>query len=479
MSLSRFARDNLPLISALVAILMIVAFSRILAPTFAIGLVGMIVATIILFAALIKKPENALFLMAFFLPFERIPSFEISGMSLKINHIVALVALVALLTTGVVGGRKIKSDPILPIVLLFLADIAFSVTYALNTGRAVSVFLFMCLMTVAYFTAKSLINKKADIVLILKGLLIGAAAAAFLGVYQFLGDMIGLPESVTLLKKGYGSITFGFARVQGASQEPLYFANYIFIPLLISVSMLVSGKLREIIPRWAGILLIVLLSLNFILAISRGAFLAAAIIFVLFVIFRYKQLLTARVLIPTIALVFIVVTGAYLGLARSEPRAMDEFIGHLFVNDAQVGESVVSRLSAIDQATELFWDNPILGIGIGNFGPATQGDTAEVPEGGWFIVNNEYLELLAENGIVGFLIFVSLIITVTYYAIKAIKRGAGSMVASSLEGSLLALYAILFQYLTFSTLYIFHLWFLIAFIVGQCAYILDRSKNEI
>lgn len=479
MNLSKILKDNLPIISAFAAILMIVVFSRILEPTLAIGLVGMIVAVVILFAALVKKPENALFLMAFFLPFERIPSFEISGMSLKINHIIALVALVAMVTAGVVGHRKIKSDPILPIIFLLLADIAFSITYAQSTSRAISVFLFMCLMVVAYFTVKSLINKKRDILLILRGLLAGAMVVALFGIFQFLGDSVGLPESVTLLKRGYGSITFGFARVQGASQEPLYFANYIFIPLLISVSMLVGGKLKEVIPRWAGVLLIILLSLNFILAISRGAILAAAIVFVLFVIFRYKKLLTVRVLIPATVLVFMIITGAYLGLLRSEPRAIDEFVGHLFVNDAKVGESVVSRLGAIDQAADLFWDNPILGVGIGNFGPATQGDTGEVPEGGWFIVNNEYLELLAENGIVGFIIFALLITAVTYYAIKAIRRGSGSLVASSLEGSLLALYAILFQYLTFSTLYIFHLWFLLAFIAGQSAYILDQGKNEI
>lgn len=479
MSLTKIFRENLPIISAFIAVLLIFVFSRFLEPTLAVGTAGMIVAVMVLFAVLVKKPENALFLMAFFLPFERIPSLDISGMSLKINYVIALVAIIALITTGVVGHRKIKSDPILPIIFLLLADFAFSITYALNIGRAISVFLSMCLMAISYFTVKALINKKEDVKLILRGLFLGAMVVALFGIFQFFGDAIGLPNSVTLLKKGYDSLTFGFVRVQGASQEPLYFANYIFIPFLILVVMLVNGKLREVVPRWFGILLMVLLALNFILAISRGAFLAAAIVLVLFFIIRAKQLLTGRILIPAIALIGIILIGTYLGLLKSEPRAIDEYIGHLFVNDIKVGESVGSRLDAFDEATEMFWDKPILGVGIGNYGPSVQKDVGEVPEGGWFIVNNEYLELLVENGIVGFLIFVLLIITVTYYALKAIKRGSGNLIASSLEGSLFALYAILFQYLSFSTLYIFHLWFLIAFIAGQSAYLLDKNKNEV
>jgi O-antigen ligase len=364
-------------------------------------------------------------------------------------------------------------------VLLLLADIALSVTYAGNISRAIQVLAFMALMVLAYFTAKALINERLDIERVLKGIIYGAMVVAVLGAFQFLGDSVGLPNSVTLLKEGYDSSTFGFARVQGASQEPLYFANYIFIPLLILVVLLIDGKLREVLPKWLGILLIVLLGLNFVLAISRGAFLAAGAIGLILIITKYKKLLTLKVIIPAAGILMVVATGVYLGLLRSEPRAIDEFVGHLFVNDRVVGESVVSRLNAIDKAKELFLANPIFGVGIGNYGPSTQHefDADGKPIGGWFIVNNEYLELLAEVGILGFLIFVTLIIAVTYYAIKAIRSRSGSFVSSSLEGSLFALYAILFQYMTFSTLYIFHLWFLIAFIAGQSAYLLS-GKNK-
>ncbi len=479
MKLLKVIKENIPAITAAGAIGLIFIFNKILEPTLAISLVGVIAAVIVLFAALVKKPENALFLMAFFLPFERIPSVELGGMSLKINHIITLISFMALITTGVVGKRKIKSDPIFVIILLLIADLAISVTYAFNVDRALKVFLFMCLMALAYFVAKAMINSRPTITYVLRGIIAGASVVALLGVYQFLGDMAGLPPEITLLKVGYDSSTFGFARVQGASQEPLYFANYIFIPLMILFSLLLGGKLQKIVPKWYGIALIVLLCLNFVLAISRGAFLAAGLVGVLLVVIKYKQILRAKVMIPAIGLFLLIVVGVYLFLARSEPRAIEEFVGHLLVNDRTTGESVVSRLDAVGRAKELFLSRPLLGVGIGNYGPLTQTefDAYGNPIGGWFIVNNEYMEILAENGVVGLFIFILLIITVSYYAIKAI-RSSDDWIKYSLEGSLFALWAILFQYITFSTLYIFHLWFLIAFIAGQSAYILDK-RNEV
>jgi len=475
----KFCRDNLPAIVAGAAIAAVYFLSRIVETTLAVGVVGAIATVLVLFVALLKKPENALFLMAFLLPFERIPSVDIAGMSLKINYVIALVAFIVLLTTGIFSGRRIKSDPILAIILVLLADFALSIAYALNITRSLQVFSFMCLMAIAYFTVKALINKKEHIAMILRGLFYGAAVVAVLGIYQFVGDMIGLPNSLTLLKKGYDSVTFGFARVQGASAEPLYFANYIFIPLIIAVTLLVRGRLQEIIPRWFGIFLIVLLGINFILAISRGAFLAAALTLVVFTAVNYKKILTLKIIIPAVTIIGIIIVGTYLALLRSEPRALDEFVGHLFINDREVGESVVVRLNAIDQAKELFWERPLLGVGIGNFGPNvhTDFDPEGKPKGGWSIVNNEYLEILAENGVVGFGIIVLLFIALFYYGIKAIRTSGGGLVAASLEGSLFALLAILFQYLTFSTLYIFHLWFLMAFVAEQSAYLLG-GHNE-
>ena len=76
-------------------------------------------------------------------------------------------------------------------------------------------------------------GKKA-VLLAVRGLLWGALVAAVFGLYQFFGDMVGLPISATLLKFGYDKTTFGFARIQAFSQEPLYFSNYLYWRLTLT-----------------------------------------------------------------------------------------------------------------------------------------------------------------------------------------------------------------------------------------------------
>jgi hypothetical protein len=63
---------------------------------------------------MIKNPEFGLALVGFFLSFERIPSVEISGLSLKINYILIIALLFIFVTVKAFEGKlKIPRDPIL------------------------------------------------------------------------------------------------------------------------------------------------------------------------------------------------------------------------------------------------------------------------------------------------------------------------------------------------------------------------------
>jgi O-antigen ligase len=214
------------------------------------------------------------------------------------------------------------------------------------------------------------------------------------------------------------------------------------------------------------------------LAISRGAYLAAGVAIVVLAIIQAKYVFRLRIILPVVISLFIVIGGSYLALLKSEPRALDEFISHVRVEDRDVGESVVMRLNASKEAQELFSDRPIFGIGLGNFGPAVKGYPAEEPAEGWPIVNNEYLELLAENGVVSFAAFVILIVVLYARAIIAYIRCRDELTKSLILGLMLALFAILIQYLTFSTLYIIHVWFTIALIAAASNIVLSKPPEE-
>lgn len=434
---------------------------------------------VLLVPFLLSRPEIGVFLIGFFLPFERVPTIELGAATLKINHLLIVLTLIACLISLFVRRIKIPKDPIRWSVIFFILSLAISLPIAINMSRALQVYIFMLLMAIVYFIVSVLITDKNKLKLAISGVLWGSLIAGVFALLQFGGDMIGLPNEITLLKKGYDSSTFGFARVQAFSQEPLYFANYIFIPLILLFMLNVKNSIKEVFNRNLSFVLLVVLLIDFVLTVSRGAYLAGAAVLLAIVVTQAKTIINFKTIAVSLAVIFFVATGAYLALSRSESRALDEFIGHVAVEDRTEGESVVMRLSSATRAWEIFLDNPVLGVGLGNFGPTVQGDPDEPPEeDGWAIVNNEYLEILAEGGIVAMVVFIVLLLTVFVRSLKAYLVSRDEFVKPVIFALMLALLAILVQYATFSTLYIIHIWFLVGLLGASCNIVFNKKDER-
>ena len=440
---------------------------------------GIILGGIILaLPIMLQNPELGLGLIGFFLPFERIPTIELGGLNLKINYILIIVVLFSYLAAKAIRrDLKIPNDPIRYFLFIFAFSFLLSYTQAINKQRAVEVMISFILMLVVYLTVTLVAQSRKAIEYALRGIIWGAVVAGIVGIFQFLGDMAGLPTAITFLKPGYDKSTMGFARVMAFSQEPLYFANYIFIPGLIAFILLLRGQITKFIGRFPAVLLLLILLLDFVLAISRGAYLAAGIVFILILISQASLIFRIKTMFISVAILLTVVCGSYLYLVKSESDALDNFIEHMLVRDVK-GESVVSRLDATEEAYNMFINHPVLGVGPGNYGPIVQNDPIEKPESGWFIVNNEYMEILAENGLVGIITFLVLIAVVLWRSILAFFRARDEFMKSLLLGMIFALIAILIQYAFFSTIYIFHIWFLIGLIAAVSNFVLNKNVKE-
>jgi O-antigen ligase len=130
------------------------------------------------------------------------------------------------------------------------------------------------------------------------------------------------------------------------------------------------------------------------------------------------------------------------------------------------GESGFGRLQAFGQAIEAWETRPLTGIGLGNFGPYIKYYPVETPPSGWDIVNNEYLETLAETGLLGLASLFLVLAVVLLRSYSAYKRSDNEYLRAVLVGLTAAFVAIFTQYNFFSTLYIIHIWVLLGLIVG-------------
>lgn len=95
--------------------------------------------------------------------------------------------------------------------------------------------------------------------------------------------------------------------------------------------------------------------------------------------------------------------------------------------------SVLNRLDNLWKSAEMFWYNPF-GYGLGIAGPASQIGNSIESAGNWtiatntvsrvykFLPENWYVQILLEQGIIGFAIFMSLIILIGYRLVDLVKR---------------------------------------------------------
>ena len=278
-----------------------------------------------------------------------------------------------------------------------------------------------------------------------------------------------------MLKQGYTKAIFGFPRIQAFSMEPLYFANYLLMPIFVGMA-LVFNKMTSL-KKWPFIGLIILLLINFILTVSRGGYLGFIGAFLVLSVLMFKKVFTWRNVITAILAVVIVGYGVTFALSKGDYRATNEFIGHIMVIDFSSGESVQGRLQTYKRAFDARKYSPVLGIGIGNYGPWAKNYPAKTPPSGWDIVNNEYLEILAETGLVGFITFISILLVLFLRTFVALRYANDLYLKSVLIGVFAAFVGALIQYNFMSTLYIIHIWFLIGLLVAvQNVILKEKSK---
>lgn len=107
-------------------------------------------------------------------------------------------------------------------------------------------------------------------------------------------------------------------------------------------------------------------------------------------------------------------------------------LSHVAVEDRNDGESVVQRLSAADRAYEIFQSNPIVGIGLGNFGPMVAGYPDDAPEeSGWAMLTMNIWKSWP-RGMVAFVGFVLLIIAIFVRGIKALLKGRSAFLSAAM-----------------------------------------------
>jgi O-antigen ligase len=211
--------------------------------------------------------------------------------------------------------------------------------------------------------------------LVIAGGLMGALGLLQFATGQSLLDNLSIPGLTPT--QPYSSVQdrSGFARAAGTAMHPLEYATVLSLILPIAITLALNDKHRNLLGRWAPVATIVI---ALALSNSRSA-LVGLVIGVLVLVPTWSWATRIRAAVAgavLLAAVYALVPGM-IGTLR-----------YLFSNIAD-DPSAQSRTSGFDLVTEFFLLNPFLGRGFGTFLPVYR------------ILDNQYLHLLMEVGLVG------------------------------------------------------------------------------
>ena len=279
------------------------------------------------------------------------------------------------------------------------------------------------------------------------------AASYGFALWQLLGDALHVSTALTLLPAMYSGDVFGVARPTAFALEPQFFGSLLLVAYGIWLWRSSMSLNRS--TRWW---LLITTALLFV-TLSRGAILGAVLVTSLIGIAQWRRSNIRWTKVSTPLLGGILLGGALIFSAASVRahsleagyQSIRASISHLSLGvvtlppttptahssvtsspqvSSYVASSTDSRLSMSALARHIWQQSPLFGTGSGSFGARAHTVSPIYPASS--IANNYYLEMLAEVGIVGCILFAGFVTTLLTYLYRqhqwlllALLAGAG------------------------------------------------------
>ena len=342
----------------------------------------------------------------------------------------SLLAIVGLMLWGFNVLKKeefkIISNPLNIPVLSFIIICVLSLIWSNNPFISLKELPLFLAGPLLYFTIVNNIYNERQINRIIGAVIIVGALFGIYGILQYNG--IDFLFWIGNVERG---------KVFGLFGNAGYFAEYLILPLPITISLFLVSKNKTI----KILLLIGILTMASTIALTftRTPYLSLVISFIfmllLFVISRGKEFFTdnKKIFIVVFLAIIIIISLIVVPNPLNKPgTVISKIKSRASVNQLSQDYSIRRRIATWKFTMLLIKDHPLLGSGIGSFKYNSlkyqakffdQGDNrALYPYGVADKTHNEYLQLGAELGIIGLIIFIWLIFAYFNYGLKILKR---------------------------------------------------------
>ena len=205
-------------------------------------------------------------------------------------------------------------------------------------------------------------------------------------------------------------------RLTGPLRDGNFFAQMMVVFIPIAIERVLHER-RPALKLLAG-LAAVLSILTVVFTFSRGGFLAMVGVLAIFFILYPPRPLQLAGLIGIGLAIFALVPPTYSARILTLESLLPNQPGGI---DVRTDNSIQGRASQNLTGWEMFKQNPLLGVGLNNFSylyPQYSKEIGLAPNASIRALHNHYLEVATETGIIGLLVFLSLI----GYAFRPVGR---------------------------------------------------------
>jgi O-antigen ligase len=346
---------------------------------------------------------------------------DVHFMGMAATRLFAPAALLFVILELVRGTARVRAG--LPLVLVggYVAWAVASGLWTVSLGGTQFLLQSLGIGLAFMLVFAALPSTEADIRRLLYTVGFTAAIVGGLSVIAF-GSPFELP-GVDLLQAG---------RSQGGVGDPDFFAamQLVTVPLvLVMASETKNARLRLLL--YAAVLTILA---SVFTSLSRGGFLAVAVLGLLLLMSRPERLFRSRHE-KAIALVVVV-----LGMVAffSRPYVREEVVSRaetIYAPKTKNDASGSGRTNLWKAAAKTAGEHPLTGIGFGGFGSISQELLFQTPgvdldvqqmreEGDYFVAHNTYLGTAAELGLPGLLLYLGLLIATALSLRRTAQRAA-------------------------------------------------------
>jgi len=400
--------DKRPRYGLLVTGAILVLMAALLPPALAaVALAGMSLG-----ALLLARPEVALYLLVFAVPYGSLKNVQAGGVNVTITEFLAFCAGAAFLMQSAIKGRvHVRWAWWAGPLLLYIAVAVVSATGATSPVLSLKEILKLGELLVTYLLILTYIDSPARLRRLLLLLVLAAVSQALYGLLQ------------TFAHVGPASfVRAGALRASGTFDQPNPFAGYLNFTLPLLLAGVIAGV--PVVGRLTRPALVIL-GAALLVSGSRGAYLAliaALVVMTLVYVPRARMLIYVGA-----AALFALVGGAIFGLvpASITTAVLDLFgisnidVANPTLQDWPTAERLAHQLAGL----RMFADHPILGVGIGNY-PAAYHKYQVAPV--WVNdlghAHNYYINIAAEAGAIGLIAFLAVLVAAFVIVARLYRR---------------------------------------------------------